>query len=138
MKCQENNTTTKHLNQNNMKASELRIGNYLQGKRIVKVKDIYSTGDVSIFDNSSRFFVEGNKPCLEPIELTEEWLFKFGFECIFTHDDYHYYLESLDLGLDRSCQPFGIGKYKVEFKHVHQLQNLYFALTGEELTFKSE
>jgi hypothetical protein len=26
----------------------------------------------------------------------------------------------------------------VDIMYVHQLQNLYFALTGEELTFKSE
>lgn len=71
------------------------------------------------------------------IPLTEEWLFKLGFECIFTHDDHHYYLESLDLGLDRSYQPFGIGQYKLEFEYVHQLQNLYFALTGEELILKN-
>ena len=29
-------------------------------------------------------------------------------------------------------------KQSYRVKHIHQLQNLYFALTGEELTFKSE
>lgn len=27
-------------------------------------------------------------------------------------------------------------EYNIEIKYVHQLQNLYFALTGEELTIK--
>jgi hypothetical protein len=69
---------------------------------------------------------------LNPIPLTEEWLLKFGFVEIDTFDDHCYYLQKCDLGLDRSFQPYGIG-FITELKHVHQLQNLYFALTGEEL-----
>lgn len=121
-----------------MKANELRIGNLVKnnesryGDKILVIESIGDNDTVNVF------FREYPINALEGIQLTEEWLFKFGFECVFTYDDYHYYLESIDLGLDRSYQPFGIVEYKVEFKYVHQLQNLCFALTGEELTFKSE
>lgn len=33
---------------------------------------------------------------------------------------------------------FTDGTFAAEIKHVHQLQNLYFALTGEELTLKDK
>lgn len=103
-----------------MKANELRIGNwFIQYDEPEEFDgDFYHLSDIKF------------------IPLTEEWLLKFGFECVFTNDDHHYYLESIDLSLDRSYQPFGIGKYKLKFEYVHQLQILYFALTGEELTIK--
>ena len=73
-----------------------------------------------------------------PIPLTEEWLLKFGFEKQI--DDYYYfygYYASFDadlpmwFGQEGCCQKETI---KENIKYVHQLQNLYSALTGEELT----
>jgi hypothetical protein len=121
-----------------MKNTELRIGNFLKGKNShVIVKSILQDGHIKIYGNKSFFIVEGITPCLKPIPLTEEWLVKFGFKAIDTYDDNHYYLESINLCLDRSFQPFGIGEYTLTFEYVHQLQNLYHALTGEELTIKT-
>ncbi len=70
---------------------------------------------------------------LEPIPLTEEWLERFGF----TFDTVCYYKDEFLIGafkdgyawlrfgtLDREC---------LELTYVHQLQNLYSALTGTEL-----
>jgi len=78
----------------------------------------------------------------EPIPLTEEWLVKMGFECTgdrcnkeasnglfrvwvwgFFGEEYH-------------IQRIGEKRGDLEIKHVHQLQNLYFALNGEELTIE--
>jgi hypothetical protein len=73
-----------------------------------------------------------------PIPLTEEWLLKFGFEKQI--DDYYYfygYYASFDadlpmwFGQEGCCQKETI---KENIKYVHQLQNLWFGLTGEELT----
>jgi hypothetical protein len=71
-----------------------------------------------------------------PIPLTEEILLAFGFE----YDD-----------IDGNSGYWKVNNFKVVFgedgcsynwsliiKYVHQLQNLVFALTGEELTFKQE
>lgn len=110
-----------------LKANELRIGNFYDHNGFVNEATPNTIEEVWIAERS----------WVKPIPLTEEWLLKFGFECVFTNDDHHYYLESIDLSLDRSYQPFGIGKYKLKFEYVHQLQNLYFALTGEELILKN-
>ena len=72
---------------------------------------------------------------VKPIPLTEEWLERFGFE---------YSDLNGDSGLWK-IPPFQIyGKYNqfiyeyaLDVNYVHQLQNLYFSLTGEELTIKT-
>lgn len=74
---------------------------------------------------------------MKPIPLTEEWLFKFGYKKVNTLYDttevfekklsYTIYFRSGVLSFSFSTQ---------EIKYVHQLQNLYFALTNEELKFK--
>ena len=70
---------------------------------------------------------------IEPIPLTEEWLLKFGFEknknsdLYFRLNNYEYFIENgiIDNGYSRMNE--------ISVKYVHQLQNLYFALTGKEL-----
>ena len=75
-----------------------------------------------------------------PIPLTEKWLLNFGFKLQF--DEYYYFdgyyvSFSADLplwfGKEGCCQKETI---KENIKYVHQLQNLYFGLTNEELTIK--
>jgi len=122
-----------------MKASELRIGNLILGARgYVKVSAILESGLIRIEGNSSFFGVEGSEPCLLPIPLTEEWLVKFGFEL----NDSSW---EIDNGKYVDLQHWGDGDYRhvsnrgcciAIIETVSQLQNLYFALTGEELTIK--
>jgi hypothetical protein len=127
-----------------MKASELRIGNYVKfdnhEDEYYKVSgcDISELSDELIDLNAS------------PIPLTEEWLLKFGF--IRHHYDYAndvIYIKNIaDNEIDNAEFEWGVYpnelgsgiqiKNRKSLKYVHQLQNLYFALTGEELTFKSE
>ncbi len=88
----------------------------------------------------------------KPIPLTEEWLLKFGFERKENNFTDFVYIKQLDkeaficLEDDFSFCFFDTvvsydkGEYPAfDFipKYVHQLQNLYFALTGEELEIKS-
>jgi hypothetical protein len=67
---------------------------------------------------------------LNGIPLTEEWLVTFGFEYI---EEYKWWeIDWCNFTIDLG------GEYEFEFafhpiKYVHQLQNLYFALTGKEL-----
>ena len=68
------------------------------------------------------------------IPLTEEWLLKLGFE---------YGIKSLsrfrfewDNGFIIIAPDNGSGDISVKCEYVHTFQNLYFALTGEELTIK--
>ena len=149
-----------------MKASELRIGNLILGARgYVKVSAILESGLIRIEGNSSFFGVEGSEPCLLPIPLTEEWLVKFGFDVTESFNDgekvdYQYELFfnieyitervfHYDTDEDGVTVSFGVREIwdnedlmdsrswiVKNIKYVHQLQNLYFALTGEELTIK--
>ena len=119
-----------------LKANELRIGNYLNGKQgHVIITEIRENNIVKIHDNTSSFYVG---TCLKPITLTEEWLIKFGFEwngnkflTIFTPCGKAFvYLED-------NFFKFVNVTIEIPIKYVHQLQNLYFALTGEELKLKN-
>ena len=124
----ENNTTTKPLNQNkmeNIKANELRIGNFIQNNK------------------GSNFFVNPNHLIVmmmdvnhnyNPIPLTEQWLLKFGFEVYeFDNGQPNQYrlLDRILVIRDNKIVDYGSS---VVLDYVHQLQNLYFALTGKELT----
>ena len=103
--------------------NELRIGNWVSGpdnhQYQIKIEDLY-------FNHV-------------PILITNEILVKFGFEKISG-----YYSKSPIVITDRWVEIEG---YNYDYsgaivekkicKHLHQLQNLYFALTGEELEYKS-
>jgi hypothetical protein len=108
-----------------MKTTELRIGNYVEHNQ----RGITDIGMLSAVLNLVSF---------KPIPLTEEWLMNFGFELI--NNDY-WQSRSLELKLhwtvnkNKMIPEFNDKRLIVgyDFKHVHQLQNLYFALTSQEL-----
>ena len=118
-----------------MNAHELRIGNY-----ILKNDKLHYCSWMTIRDIKTQSIEEDDK--FEPIPLTDEWLLKFGFEKIKSEYDVAECFDFLNgiLYLDMANQicyllssEFGINCPE----SVHQLQNLYFALTGEELTIKN-
>ena len=123
-----------------MKATKLRIGNYYQyagdsGIVYTQVQAIkYNQfGLLSDFDGT-------NFEICKPIPLTEEWLLRLGFKEYKYEDEVFGYVLN-DFGYINEYQ-FRIRNF-IDFegiiipkaiKTVHQLQNLYFALTGEELS----
>ena len=136
-----------------MKAEELRIGNCLDGRRgFVVIEEIRKDRCmVKVEDSTSSFIVGGEAPCLTPIPLTEEWLLKLGFSKIVFDSDEEGYRVEYRVNLiddkdyivvfdDMSVGTYSNGDmahviYPIK-QHVHTLQNLYFALTGEELKLK--
>jgi len=109
-----------------MKANELRIGNLIYNVDRREPVEVTASilQDLTIW-NSGVIYA--------PIPLTEEWLDKFGF----VKNNHRYSINNFVIanyggvwGVDISDD---LG---TNLKHVHQLQNLYFALTGEELTIK--
>ena len=131
--------------ENKLLPKELRIGNLV--KLMLNHED-YEILSVKIEDLA---WIEKLQGEYEPILLTEEWLTRFGFVRI-NHQmslndgsmTYHYELN----GDNRFWQLYFNGRAfsinEPKFRHhlyhnqyVHQLQNLYFALTGEELTIKN-
>lgn len=128
-------------NQKKMKASELRIGNYFQDetgihclRRIEFEED--GVAFTLLYGNSSTTGEYSWDDEAEPIPLTEDWLIKFGFiHKSNTHRNICYQLPSWDCVFLKPNR-FIHGRIEVELNYVHQLQNLYFALTGNELTIK--
>lgn len=112
-----------------MKANELRIGNWVSNGEIefqITSKDIYHL-DVYV-----------GRVIANPIPITPEWLQRFGFEKINHRIEGVIYKKEW-LKLTESCAGVdwrGGHIQRERCKYVHQLQNLYFALTGEELEYK--
>jgi hypothetical protein len=72
---------------------------------------------------------------LSGVTLTEEILLKCGFDkllSIFKKDDFKIGLDGNDFLLSEITVVFE-NKIKFKIQYLHQLQNLYFALTGKEL-----
>ena len=116
-----------------MKANELRIGNLLQG---------YS-GQLFEITIDDLMIIENGDSKAKPIPLTEEWLLKFGFEFGIKLQDFargkYQFVQLKNKILYGEFSEEGIFYYntKTKIKYVHQLQNLYFALTGgKELELK--
>lgn len=109
-----------------MKASEIRIGNYC--KQIT-----HSSNKVVSVSKEHFEVIEGDEIDLFPILLLEEWLLKFGFSYFGLG---RYELGDFRLLVQNNYIVLDTGGLEPTIKYVHQLQNLYFALTGEELTIK--
>ena len=117
-----------------MKAIELKCNNY-----------------VMLYNNVARIipndFVKWSDEKWEmkdfkPIPLTEEWLLKFGFGNGVVKGGFSFDKNKLSIHLKSTSYPNGrtyfnswcILEYAIQY--VHQLQNLYFALTNTELEIK--
>jgi hypothetical protein len=125
--------------------NELRIGNYVDYERTTHVvtrlleyfvsHDWYKTIGKDDYDTSY--------DSINPIPLTPELLGKCGFKKRGVR-----YIDYIHEGLDElTLDPSYDNEYRLyveageytrviadHIKHLHQLQNLYFALTGRELT----
>lgn len=125
-----------------MKANELRIGNKVGFyKSLVPELLTGTVTEIAFQENSSEYYFtipefNPNIPitgdALKPIPLTEDWLLKFGFEkhyhrTIWQKSGFH------DIWKIKGEWYVKISKHQQYIDYVHQLQNLYFALTGEEL-----
>ena len=135
-----------------MKLQDLRIGNYVvyeatthivsaigrsgvyswwvkDGEPVIEYRLLDADGkqvEDPYFDQISNY---------EPMPITEEWLLKFGFE----NWDKNKWVDSNSvLTISKNDDNFLclINQRDVDILYVHQLQNLYFALTGKELTLK--
>lgn len=122
-----------------MKPNELRIGNWVEqpNNGVTRVTAILN--DLQIKTETGYI----DKYC-RPIPLTEEWLLNFGFRLggdRFDKEASNGLFRIWSLGLIHETyhtNRIGDDMGDMELKHVHQLQNLYFALTGEELTLNEK
>jgi len=142
-----------------IQGKEIRIGNYIKdrGGKILRVDFIEYVENGFDTKFGQKMFVEGQEvhsmteysEYADPIELSEEWLEKFGFVKTDDYGDIIYY-EPKERGnrsyyvcFDHGAISFGLSVFgtctsllydDVNLQYVHQFQNLYYALTGIELS----
>lgn len=122
-----------------MKITELRLGNWIKGNGIkFQVnRDLFSI----MKDNDNRF---------EGIPLNEDYFEDFGFKLhkkqlsLNVDGELFYYAQKDEFLIWKNDSYIGKKGWTLEEKvnmstryinYVHELQNLYFAMTGEELEF---
>ncbi len=128
-----------------MKVHELRIGNFVK-HTIESNNHVDRELIIDDFIVIYNFTQSEEEIPYKPIILTEEILLKCGFENNGDCDDIEYLqLEVIKMMIlhSDSSDDFNIcvlhdyrGKVN-EYKYLHQIQNLYHALTGKELEVKS-
>lgn len=131
---------------------ELRLGNLVKTNKgiLIQANGIrhdWEAMDYIIIDkNDIGYSIDE----LSPIHITPEWLERLGFETVANYYDLDFnggglrFLSDLD-----ECRLFTGSEYSLTVamdydtceipnapKYIHQLQNLYHALTGQELTVK--
>jgi|SRR3989304_2637506 len=121
-----------------MKITDVRIGNLVYGQNAN-----YFPIDETDFEGGD----DGRIASYRPIKLTEEWLIGFGFTSKSyseKHEDFNRWNKDKDCSID--FQYIGIENDDILFqyrihermrrksiKYVHELQNLFYALTKDEL-----
>jgi hypothetical protein len=138
-----------------MKANELRLGNLLNHNNGSMVGS-FIVGLIHLED-----IIKKNSHAreYEPIPLTEEWLLKFGFEK--SQEQWYTikYFTDCDLATEQMAITYNLSSNRCavfdaieetdivnilsypiytskKVLYVHELQNIYFALTKKELTMK--
>jgi len=123
-----------------MKPQELRIDNYVShnGHPVLvtgTMANISKMIAVQYIKNDSLVYTENCNPKeIEPIPLTPEILVKAGLLGQSLYDGSFYYYFNSPISFYRADDKNGKNKqFLANIEFVHELQNLYHALTGEEL-----
>lgn len=126
-----------------MKANELRIGNFICYHN---ENEIHQLSSVGIWVHTDKSIDEIPISECKAIPLTKAWLKKFGIKeqktSNFGGADMWSGLRAWSVN-DREWLFRGhpeclilVGYFNTQVKYVHQLQNLYFAITSKELKIK--
>lgn len=139
-----------------IEAKDLRIGNIVNDEDL---QPMYIAGLWPVNYGKQYNFIDsagnaGNINLLTGILLTEEWLLKFGFERMvdlvgksqIEYIDYRmdqfvcFLLPKKGLEIEFWAKHNNIDQrgYLTTLQYVHQLQNLYHALTGQELSLTQQ
>jgi len=134
-----------------MEAKNLRIGNLVDTGMGFAPIYCFVYNNVRLYLNPTRkksrkfgFLISE----LKPIPLTEDWLIKFGFEKKVEKYMFIYAMHyenavcwiyliggGFEFELITGDERFNFG---ITYKYVHELQNLFFAITGIKLELKNE
>ena len=124
---------------------ELRIGNYVEYRIQDELDDRKEWWELSTIDSTDLQILEsGIDDDYRAIELTEEILLKFGFEIEDEEENILVLKIPSELGYaelkyennELYLYDGDRAKIGIKIEYAHRLQNFYYELKGEELTFK--
>ena len=117
-----------------MKANELRIGNFVS----LALLDDSLRQNVSLNKNQLIGIIKEGTYLSDPIPITQKWLLELGFEILLNKNSFFAEKKAPKwFVLTKTDDGFKLAFFNVpSIKYIHQLQNLYFSLTGDELTIK--
>lgn len=121
-----------------MDVKELRIGNFVVYDGLVhKLESILgSTNSVLLHTLDGEVLLKVHINLVSAIELDMGSMLDCGFEKINHKDGYVFYTKDrIDVYVEGRTKYCGFNVNKCKF--IHQLQNLYFAITGNELYFNN-
>ena len=126
-----------------MDAKTLRLGNIVRSKTngIGKVEQVGSSINSNYVEGRS---IDGNywENSFLPVEITPKWLIDFGFTPKTKLSGHNgFYLDGWYLIKEKDIYQFipaGSSQIMKEIKYLHELQNLFFAITGRELELKDK
>jgi len=148
-----------------MEIQELRIGNWIESENdFFQIETLQSQNywkfNGNIKNDIEIDFIDQNKNTywcelkdINPIPITEEWLLRFGFE---KKEKSNLYLISIhEFNLKKLCVYLDINNctiamvdyfsnlektelFPLNYKYIHQLQNLFYSITQTELQCKVE
>lgn len=127
-----------------MAPQELRQNNLIRDIESGRIGEVLTIGEKRCTIKMPYSKLSQSYEEFEPIELTEEWLLKMGFDSnkvAYKIDNERflfelYFYDAWNLNYTEKPK-FGNGNVEISgYWYVHQLQNLFFALCGEELKIK--
>ena len=119
-----------------MTAPELRVGNIVEYKsKALFVESINKDGINLIGSDDFFIYPVYEFGELHPIKISKQWLLSFGFR---GYDGHYFQINDIiEIYMDRFTFEMWIGvnsNFSIHHvKYIHELQNLYYALTGKEL-----
>lgn len=126
-----------------MEATELRLNNLLMYEdSIVPIIGMENINEEILVKIDSETAIDSRK--LKPIALTAEWFSKLGFKEAYRSqsrirfDLPNYCRYDFDLNSNKILEGFLFFGNYIKCNYLHQLQNIYFTLTGEELKIEYE
>lgn len=122
-----------------MNVTELRIGNLVldDNGKVVKVESILgSQYKVSVHSLDEEILTELRLDQIKPIKLSIDHLFLYGFEQVETYYDLWCIFEKDRFKIQFMYEDgfrMTRNNISIDYKYLHNLQNLHFILEGEEL-----
>lgn len=130
---------------------DLRIGNYINANGLKGHFTVFAIAQASCDFIVDGMLCESYEKNLQPIPITPEWLIKLGFtqhhnalgagftrrhqDGEFDHkDNENVIILCEDIGYTFDYEMGGIEWCQCSVEYVHQLQNHFYLMTGEELT----